>query len=93
MGLRLTCFMRKGFRTYPACSPSPSGTDFDKQLCSLILIEVGFCADLSCHINREEKANKYAPLISKLKEEWGAVYLVCIPVGSAGTLHSLAHGN
>ena len=30
-------------------SPSP-GTDFDKQLCSLILIEVGFCADLSCHI-------------------------------------------
>ena len=69
-------------------SPSP-GTDFDKQLCSLlILIELGFCADLSCQIKREEKANKYAPLMAKLKKEWGAVYLVCIPVGCAGNLLS-----
>ena len=68
----------KGVPNIP--SPSP-GTDFDKQLSSLILIELGFCADLTCHIKKEEKANKYAPLIAKLKEEWGAVYLVCIPVG------------
>ena len=42
--------------------PSP-GADFDKFACSLLhLVEVGFCADLSCHIKRDEKAGMYDPL-------------------------------
>ena len=47
--------------------PSPSsGVDFDKRAYSLLIFEVGFCADLSCHIKRNEKAGKYAPLLAKL---------------------------
>ena len=82
----------------PPICPS-SGTDFDKQACSLLLVGVGFRApDLSCHIKRDEKAGKYSPLLAKLiKQEWpnGVQLTWCewIPIRCAGTLLSIAYGD
>ena len=48
---------------------------------------MGFCADLSCDRKRQEKIDKYQPLLQALESfGWGRVDLVCIPVGHAGTL-------
>ena len=69
-------------------SPQLHSTTFDKKQCSLLLIEVGFGADLNLKRKIEEKTAKYQPLIQALSEEWGRVTFVCIPIGHAGTLLS-----
>ena len=66
-------------------SPSPDPTSFNKKLCTLIIVEIGFCRDLGCEEKREAKANKYIPLITELKKHWGTVEFVAFPIGHAGT--------
>jgi hypothetical protein len=67
-------------------SSSPDPTSFNKSSCSLLLIEIGFSADLNLKTKLEEKTRKYQPLIEELRKHWGSVNLVCIPIGHAGTL-------
>ena len=71
-------------RGVPA-APSPAIDSFNRKNCSLLLFEVGFGRDLGCHKKREEKTNKYNPLLTTLRRYWGRVDLVCIPIGHAGT--------
>ena len=52
-------------------TPDPGLTNFDKKLCSLILIEVGFSRDLGCDKKHEEKTEKYSSLVASLKGYWG----------------------
>ena len=66
--------------------PHPENETFNKADCTLLLVEVGFCADLRCMKKKIEKTEKYQPLIAALLAEgWGRVELVCIPIGHAGT--------
>jgi hypothetical protein len=66
-------------------SPSPDPTSFSKKLCTLIIIEIGFCRDLGCEEKRETKINKYIPLVMELRKHWGTVEFVAFPIGHAGT--------
>ncbi len=49
-------------------APHPDQTNTDKKLCTLILIEVGFCRDLGCDKRHHEKTEKYSPLVAALKK-------------------------
>jgi hypothetical protein len=60
--------------------------DWKRCNCTLILIEVGFCADLRCHLKLQEKREKYEPLLRELRKIWGHVHLVIVPIGNAGTV-------
>ena len=71
-------------RGVPADS-SPEIDSFNRKDCSLILFEVGFCRDLGCHKKRDEKTDKYNPLLITLRRYWGRVDLVCIPIGHVST--------
>ena len=72
--------------------PNPPPTNVCRSECALLLIEIGFCRDLGCVEKRDEKHAKYEPLITALRRHWGAVELVCIPIGHAGTtLQSTIH--
>ena len=71
-------------RGVPA-DPSPEIDSFNRKESSLLLFEVGFCMDLGYHKKREEKTDKYNPLLTTLRRDWGRVDLVCIPIGHAGT--------
>jgi hypothetical protein len=64
----------------------PSLAAFCRKDCSLILIEVGFCADLRCHAKFLGKLEKYTPLLELLRQTWGNVHLVIVPIGNAGTI-------
>jgi hypothetical protein len=64
----------------------PSLAAFDRKACSLILIEVGFCADLRCQVKFQGKLDKYTPLLELLRQTWGTVHLVIVPIGNAGTI-------
>jgi hypothetical protein len=66
-------------------TPEPDPTTFDRKNCNLIVNEVFFCRDFGCHERRQEKTAKYIPLINALKEVWGKVEFVAIPIGHAGT--------
>jgi hypothetical protein len=66
-------------------SPSPDPTSFNKKLCTLIVVEIGFCKDLGCEDKLEAKTNKYIPLIAALKKHWGSVEFIAFPIGRAGT--------
>jgi hypothetical protein len=69
-------------------SPSPDPTTYNKKLCTLIIIEIGFCRDLGCDDKLEAKTLKYAPLLAALRRHWGRVEFVAFPIGHAGvTLH------
>ena len=65
-------------------SPSPDPTTFNKRLCTLIIIEVGFCRAFGCDTKLEAKTTKYAPLIAILKRHWGHVEFIAFPIGRAG---------
>ncbi len=52
-------------------SPSPDPTSFNKKLCTLIIVDVGFCRDLGCKAKLEAKTTKYASLLVALKKHWG----------------------
>jgi hypothetical protein len=64
----------------------PSLAVLDRSKCTLVLIEVGFCADLRCHQKYQAKLDKYEPLLQELRRTWGHVHLVIVPIGCAGTL-------
>ena len=64
----------------------PTLAKFDRSKCTLVLIEVGFCADLRCHQKHQAKLDKYEPLLQELRRTWGHVHLVIVPIGCAGTL-------
>jgi hypothetical protein len=66
-------------------SPTPSPTTYDRKKCNLILLEIGFCQDFGCDKRQREKTAKYAPLVNALKEVWGKVEFVAVPIGHAGT--------
>ena len=67
-------------------NPRPAPGSFDPiKSCTLLLVEIGFCRDLGCREKLEEKTRKYQPLLRALEQIWGAVSLVCIPIGHAGT--------
>ena len=65
--------------------PSPEIDSVNRNDCSLILFEIGFCRDLGCHKKRKVKTDKYNPLMTTLRNYWGRDDLVCIPIGHAGT--------
>ena len=65
--------------------PDPGQANFDKKACTLILIEIGCSRDLGCDEKHTEKIEKYSPLVAALKQYWGRMELVAIPVGHAGT--------
>jgi hypothetical protein len=65
-------------------SPSPDPTSFNKRLCTLIFVEIGFCRDLGCDSKHEAKTAKYSPLIAALKRHWGNVEFIAFPIGHTG---------
>jgi hypothetical protein len=66
-------------------SPKPDPTTFDRKKCNLLLVEIVFCRDFGCDKRQREKTTKYAPLVNALKEVWGKVEFVTVPIGHAGT--------
>jgi hypothetical protein len=66
-------------------SPSPDPASFNKKLCTLIVVEIGFCRDLGCEDKIEAKTNKYIPLIAALKKHLGTVEFGAFPLGHACT--------
>ena len=66
-------------------SPSPDPTTFNKRLCTLIIIEIGFCRGLGCDTKFEAKTGKYAHLIAALKRHWGHVEFIVFPIGHTRT--------
>ena len=49
-------------------TPHPDQSTTDKKLCTLILLEVGFCRDQGCDKKHNEKTEKYYPLIAAFKK-------------------------
>ena len=70
-------------------TPSPNPPAFDKKMCSLIIVEIGFCRDIGCEDKIEEKNMKYAPLMATLRRHWGRLELIALPIGHAGTTLSI----
>jgi hypothetical protein len=66
-------------------TPDPGRTNLDERTCTLIIIDVGFSRDLGCDKKHTEKTEKYSPLVAALKQYWGRVELVAIPIGHVGT--------
>ena len=64
----------------------PNAAQIDRAACTLIIIEVGFCADLRCHLKLQAKLDKYELLLGELRRYWGRVHLVIVPIGNAGTV-------
>ena len=52
---------------------------------SLLIVRVGFCADLRCHAKVAAETEKYAALLQLLRERWGRVDFVCVLAGHAST--------
>ena len=65
--------------------PTPDLDSFDRNNCSLVLFEIGFCRNLGLNDKLAKKTEKYHPLLCALRLYWGRVELVCIPIGHAGT--------
>ena len=66
-------------------TPDPGLATFDKKLCTLGLLEIGFSRYLECDKKHTEKTEKYSALVAALKQYCGRVKLVAIPIGHAGT--------
>ena len=70
-------------------APSPNPTKItaeNKSQWRVVIIEVGFCADLRLLAKRKEKTEKYQPLIQELRKTWKHVQLIVVPIGNAGAL-------
>ena len=65
-------------------TPSPDPTSFDRNQCTLIVIEIGFCRDLGYDVKLDKKTDKSSPLITALRKCWGRVEFVAFPIGHAG---------
>ena len=68
------------------CPPPPNS--FNPCQCSLLLVEVGYCQDLRLDSKEQMKLGKYDSLVTALRERWGRVTLVGIPLGIGGTVSS-----
>ena len=68
------------------CPPPPNS--FNPCHCSLLLVEVGYCQDLRLDSKEQMKLGKYDSLVTALRERWGRVTLVGIPLGIGGTVSS-----
>ena len=66
-------------------TPSPDPTSFDKQHCTLIIVEFGFRRDLGCDVKFDKKTEKYSPLIAALGRYWGRMEFIAFPGSHAGT--------
>ena len=64
----------------------PDPSTYDRSKCRVVIIEVGFCADLRCAAKLQQKREHYERLVQELRKTWGEVVLVLIPIGNAGTL-------
>ena len=64
----------------------PDPSTYDRSKCRVVIIEVGFCADLRCAGKLQQKRDHYERLVQELRKTWGEVVLVLIPIGNAGTL-------
>jgi hypothetical protein len=60
-------------------------TSLYKKTRTLILVEIGFSRDLECDTKHTEKTEKYSSLVVALKQYWGRVEFVAIPIGHVGT--------
>ena len=70
-----------------APSPEPKEvTQENTEEWQVTLIEVGFCADLRLKHKKEEKQNKYLPLLKELQTRWAHVRLIVVPIGNTGTM-------
>ena len=49
-------------------TPFPDPTSFDKNQCTLIIVEIGFCKDLGCDVMFDKKTEKYSPLVAALRK-------------------------
>jgi hypothetical protein len=47
-------------------TPNSEQNNVKKKLCTLILVELGFCRDLGCDSKFTEKPEKYSSLIAAL---------------------------
>jgi len=65
-------------------TPDPGHAIFDKKACTPFFLEIGFSRDLGCDKNHTEKTEKFSPLVTALKQDWGWVEFVAIPIGHAG---------
>jgi hypothetical protein len=66
-------------------TPHSDQSTTDKKLCTILLLEVGFCRDLGCDKKHNDKTEKYYPLVAALKKRWGRVEFVAIHIGHAST--------
>jgi hypothetical protein len=66
-------------------TPFPDPTSFGRRHCILIIVEIGFCRDLGCNIEFDEKTEKYSALIAALRKYCGRVEFVSFPIGHAST--------
>jgi hypothetical protein len=67
-------------------TPSPDSTAaFDRKNCFLIIVEAGLCRDLGIDEKLAEKADKYPPFVTALKQHQDKVEPIAIPIGHADT--------
>ncbi len=78
-------FLRRLYARGVPDTPSSDPTSFNKKLCSLIIVEIGFCRDLGCEDKLEANITKYTPLIAALKKHWGTVEFIALTIGHAST--------
>ena len=72
-------------RGVPRLRPPPAGT-YNPLQCALLIIEVGYCQDFRLLDKARLKLCRYEPLVSALRETWGSVELIGLPVGNGGTV-------
>jgi hypothetical protein len=66
-------------------TPSSDPKIFDKNQCTLIVVEIGFCRDLGCDTKFDKKTEKYSPLVAALRRYWGRVEFIAFLIGHDGT--------
>ena len=74
-------------RGVPCMESPPSGT-YTPHHRALLIIEVGYCQDFRLQDKAHLKLGKYDPLVAALKEKWGRVELIALPIGNGGTVSS-----
>ena len=66
-------------------TPSSDPKIFDKNQCTLIVVEIGFSRDLGCDTKLDKKTENYSPLVAALRRYWGRVEFIAFRIGHAGT--------
>jgi hypothetical protein len=68
--------------------PTPDPDPFDRNDCSLILFEIGFCKDLGCQEKLIKKTEKYHPSFA-LYDDIGEASTSCASPSATPELHSV----